>query len=97
MEPVQVGEELVLGRHDEGEVRLATSKLASAAATLGLPCGPPYEIPLVLQDRNLDVDEATGQFTGRLLYKLAAPGAEFFGPYSDRLTPTAVSAAARTA
>jgi FtsP/CotA-like multicopper oxidase with cupredoxin domain len=49
---------------------------------LGLPSGA-YEIPLVIQDRNLDVD-AAGQFTGALLHKTEIDDGpmEFFGPYT---------------
>lgn len=49
---------------------------------LGLPGGA-YEILLVIQDRNLDVDGA-GQFTGALLHKTEVVDgpAEFFGPYT---------------
>jgi FtsP/CotA-like multicopper oxidase with cupredoxin domain len=41
-----------------------------------------YELPLVIQDRNLDVE--AGQFTGKLLHKTEVNGgpAEFFGPYT---------------
>jgi spore coat protein A len=35
---------------------------------LDLPEGPPYEVPLLLADRNFDVDR-DGQFIGRLLHK----------------------------
>lgn len=47
---------------------------------LGLPSGR-YEIPLLIQDRNLDTDEA-GHFTGALLFKLDADMSEFFGPFT---------------
>lgn len=49
---------------------------------LGLPGGA-YEVLLVIQDRNLDVDGA-GQFTGALLHKTEVVDgpAEFFGPYT---------------
>ncbi|MGF1427154.1 multicopper oxidase family protein [Kitasatospora sp. LaBMicrA B282] len=46
---------------------------------LGLPAGP-YEVPLVLCDRNLELGP-DGRFTGRLLHKTAAP-LPFFGPYT---------------
>jgi FtsP/CotA-like multicopper oxidase with cupredoxin domain len=49
--------------------------------SLGLPMGPPYELPLLIQDRNLDVDEQTDTFTGQLLYKTNTSG-NFFGPYT---------------
>ncbi len=47
---------------------------------LGLPSGP-YEIPLLLQDRNLDT-EVDGRLTGRLLHKVEASTMEFFGPFT---------------
>jgi spore coat protein A len=51
---------------------------------LNLPQGK-YELPLVIQDRNLDVD-GDGNFTGALLHKVEVNGgegpAEFFGPYT---------------
>jgi len=51
---------------------------------LHLPAGA-GEVPLVIQDRNLDLD-AQGQFTGALLHKTEVNGgvgpAEFFGPYT---------------
>lgn len=51
---------------------------------LHLPAGE-YELPLVIQDRNLDVGEG-GAFTGMLLHKVEVNGgvgpAEFFGPYT---------------
>lgn len=51
-------------------------------ARLSLPDGP-YELPLVIQDRNLDVDDG-GRFTGALLHKIEVGDGpmEFFGPYS---------------
>lgn len=52
---------------------------------LGLPSGP-YELPLVVTDRNLDVDVSTGRLTGQLLYKVAVvPGGAmvaFSGPFT---------------
>ena len=39
-----------------------------AEAELGLPAGLPYELPMLIQDRDLEIDEQTGQFTGRLSY-----------------------------
>lgn len=41
-----------------------------------------FELPLVIQDRNLDVE--AGSFTGKLLHKTEVNGgpAEFFGPYT---------------
>lgn len=47
---------------------------------LGLPSGP-YEISLLLQDRNFDVD-AAGRLTGRLLHKVEDSTMEFFGPFT---------------
>ncbi|HEV2457618.1 MAG TPA: multicopper oxidase family protein [Ktedonobacterales bacterium] len=47
---------------------------------LGLPRGP-YELPLLLQDRNLDTD-AAGRLTGRLLHKVEVGTMEFFGPFT---------------
>jgi FtsP/CotA-like multicopper oxidase with cupredoxin domain len=46
---------------------------------LGLPEGPPYEIPLLLQDRNFDVD-SDGQLTGDLLHKTDPDVPECFSP-----------------
>ena len=46
---------------------------------LGLPEGPPYELPLLLQDRNFDVD-ADGRLTGDLLHKTDPEVMECFGP-----------------
>lgn len=52
--------------------------------SLQLPHGD-HEIPLIIQDRNLDTD-AAGNFTGALLHKTevnnAQGPAEFFGPYT---------------
>lgn len=51
---------------------------------LNLPQGE-YELPLVIQDRNLDLDD-DGNFTGALLHKVEVNNgdgpAEFFGPYT---------------
>jgi spore coat protein A len=50
--------------------------------SLGLPIGPPYEVPLLIQDRDLEEDINTGTFTGRLQYK-RTPGSDTFrGPYT---------------
>src|SRR5437588_8136115 len=49
-------------------------------AALHLPVGP-YEIPLLLQDRNLDT-AADGSLTGRLLHKIEDSTMEFFGPFT---------------
>jgi spore coat protein A len=47
---------------------------------LGLPSGP-YEIPLLIQDRNLDTT-ADGALSGRLLHKVEDGVLEFFGPFT---------------
>ncbi len=47
---------------------------------LHLPRGP-YEIPLLLQDRNLDT-APDGSLTGRLLHKVEDNTMEFFGPFT---------------
>jgi spore coat protein A len=49
---------------------------------LNLPDGN-YELPLIIQDRNLDTDD-DGHFTGALLHKTEVNNgpAEFFGPYT---------------
>jgi FtsP/CotA-like multicopper oxidase with cupredoxin domain len=49
-------------------------------AALNLPAGP-YEIPLLLQDRNLDT-APDGSLTGRLLHKIEDGTMEFFGPFT---------------
>lgn len=51
-------------------------------AALNLPDGD-YELPLVIQDRNLDTDDG-GNFTGAMLHKTEVTDgpAEFFGPYT---------------
>jgi spore coat protein A len=49
-------------------------------ASLGLPAGR-YEIPLLIQDRNLD-SAPDGTLTGRLLHKVADHTMEFFGPFT---------------
>ncbi len=46
---------------------------------LALPEGPPYEVPLLLQDRNFDLD-ADGRLTGDLLHKTDPEVMECFGP-----------------
>ena len=46
---------------------------------LELPEGPPYELPLLLQDRNFDVD-GEGRLTGALLHKTDPEVTECFGP-----------------
>jgi spore coat protein A len=49
-------------------------------ASLGLPAGK-YELPLMIQDRNLDA-APDGTLTGRLLHKTTADTMEFFGPFT---------------
>ncbi len=49
-------------------------------AALHLPAGP-YEIPLLLQDRNLET-APDGSLTGRLLHKVENGTMEFFGPFT---------------
>src|SRR4029077_10306669 len=46
---------------------------------LGLPEGPPYEVPWLLQDRNFDLDD-DGRPTGALLHKTDPDVMECFGP-----------------
>jgi FtsP/CotA-like multicopper oxidase with cupredoxin domain len=48
---------------------------------LGLPEGPPFEIPLLIQDRNFDVDEH-GLLTGRLVHKTDPEVMEAFPPFT---------------
>jgi o-aminophenol oxidase len=48
---------------------------------LELPEGPPYELPLVLADRNFDTDPR-GQLTGELLHKTDPDVMECFGPFT---------------
>jgi FtsP/CotA-like multicopper oxidase with cupredoxin domain len=48
---------------------------------LGLPEGPPFEVPLLIQDRNFDVDE-TGALTGRLVHKTDPEVMEAFPPFT---------------
>jgi FtsP/CotA-like multicopper oxidase with cupredoxin domain len=49
-------------------------------AALHLPAGP-YEIPLLIQDRNLDT-APDGSLTGRMLHKVEDGTMEFFGPFT---------------
>jgi FtsP/CotA-like multicopper oxidase with cupredoxin domain len=46
---------------------------------LELPTGPPYEVPLLIQDRNFDLD-ADGRPTGAVLHKTDPEVPECFGP-----------------
>ena len=48
---------------------------------LELPEGPPYELPLVLADRNFDTDPG-GLLTGQLLHKTDPDVMECFGPFT---------------
>src|SRR3989454_10933445 len=48
---------------------------------IGLPEGPPYEIPLLIQDRNFETDDK-GQLTGRLLHKTDPEVMEAFPPFT---------------
>lgn len=52
-------------------------------AALDLPDGD-FEVPLVIQDRNLAVDSTSDSFTGALVHKTEVNGGpgEFFGPYT---------------
>ncbi|MDX6454430.1 MAG: hypothetical protein QOD48_537 [Gaiellaceae bacterium] len=48
---------------------------------LGLPEGPPFEVPLLIQDRNFDLDER-GRLSGRLLHKTDPDVMEAFAPFT---------------
>jgi FtsP/CotA-like multicopper oxidase with cupredoxin domain len=48
---------------------------------LGLPEGPPFEVPLLIQDRNFDVGR-DGQLTGRLMHKTDPDVMEAFPPFT---------------
>ena len=48
---------------------------------LGLPEGPPYEVPLLLADRNFDVGPG-GRLTGDLLHKTDPEVMECFSPFT---------------
>jgi o-aminophenol oxidase len=48
---------------------------------LGLPEGPPFEVPLLIQDRNFDLDE-DGRLTGRLVHKTDPEVMEAFPPFT---------------
>ena len=48
---------------------------------LGLPEGPPFEVPLLIQDRNFDVDEH-GRLSGRLVHKTDPDVMEAFAPFT---------------
>jgi spore coat protein A len=49
---------------------------------LDLPQGPPFEVPLLLQDRNFDLDDR-GRLTGRLLHKTDPEVMEAFAPFTS--------------
>jgi spore coat protein A len=48
---------------------------------LGLPEGPPFEVPLLIQDRNFELDER-GRLSGRLLHKTDPDVMEAFPPFT---------------
>jgi FtsP/CotA-like multicopper oxidase with cupredoxin domain len=48
---------------------------------LDLPEGPPFEVPLLIQDRNFDLDDA-GHLTGRLVHKTDPDVPEAFPPFT---------------
>src|SRR6266852_2641284 len=48
---------------------------------LGLPEGPPFEVPLLIQDRNFGLDEA-GRLTGQLVHKTDPEVMESFPPFT---------------
>ena len=48
---------------------------------LGLPEGPPFEVPLLIQDRNFDLDDQ-GNLTGRLVHKTDPEVMEAFPPFT---------------
>jgi FtsP/CotA-like multicopper oxidase with cupredoxin domain len=48
---------------------------------LGLPEGPPFEVPLLIQDRNFDLDWE-GRLTGRLVHKTDPEVMEAFPPFT---------------
>ena len=48
---------------------------------LGLPGGPPFEVPLLIQDRNFDLDEK-GRLSGRLVHKTDPEVMEAFPPFT---------------
>ena len=48
---------------------------------LDLPEGPPYELPLLLADRNFDTDDV-GNLTGELLHKTDPQVMECFSPFT---------------
>jgi spore coat protein A len=48
---------------------------------LGLPEGPPFEVPLLIQDRNFDLDDS-GRLTGQLVHKTDPETMEAFAPFT---------------
>ncbi len=48
---------------------------------LGLPEGPPFEVPLLVQDRNFDLDP-DGRLSGRLVHKTDPEVMEAFPPFT---------------
>jgi FtsP/CotA-like multicopper oxidase with cupredoxin domain len=48
---------------------------------LGLPEGPPFELPLLIQDRNFDLDDL-GRLTGHLVHKTDPDTMETFAPFT---------------
>ena len=48
---------------------------------LGLPEGSPFEVPLLIQDRNFDLDDQ-GRLTGRLVHKTDPEVLEAFAPFT---------------
>jgi FtsP/CotA-like multicopper oxidase with cupredoxin domain len=48
---------------------------------LGLPEGSPFEVPLLIQDRNFDLDDR-GRLTGRLVHKTDPEVMEAFAPFT---------------
>jgi spore coat protein A len=48
---------------------------------LGLPEGPPFEVPLLIQDRNFDLD-SSGRLTGQLVHKTDPEVMEAFPPFT---------------
>ena len=48
---------------------------------LGLPEGPPFEVPLLIQDRNFGLDE-DGRLTGQLVHKTDPEVMEAFPPFT---------------
>ena len=48
---------------------------------LGLPEGPPFEVPLLIQDRNFNLDDR-GRLTGQLVHKTDPDVMEAFAPFT---------------